>query len=124
MLDKTTLPDRIVTARTVVRKTITQDLPHMRRWPAYPWPYRKYSMTAPEARSADGRFWWEKIDGSDRCFYSVVLSNTGEVVGLHALFRIDWSSRIVGNMEISIRADLCNQGHGTESLRALLAELF
>ena len=66
------------------------------------------------------RYWWEKIDEGDRGHYSVVLREPGEVIGVHALVGIDWEKRLVANMGIRIRCDLCGRGYGRETLGALL----
>ncbi|HUV39986.1 MAG TPA: GNAT family N-acetyltransferase [Planctomycetota bacterium] len=115
------LPDEIRTARTVVRKAGDGDLPAIEAWPPYPgWQYACFDMTGPPARSRNGEYWWRKIDLPDRCHYSVVLPDTGAVIGVHAFVRIDWKTPAVDNMGIRIRSDLCGQGFGTETLAPLL----
>jgi len=121
MLTKDHLPDEIRTARTLTRKAAAEDLSKIEAWPPYPdWQVTAFDMTGPPARSADGEFWWRKINQPDRCHYSVVLPDTGEVIGLHAFVRIDWHTQAVDNMGIRIRADMCDQGFGTETLAPLL----
>ena len=121
MLTRDNLPDEIVTARTVVRKTLPKDLPVIEDWPRYPGlQYGCFDMTGPSALSADGDYWWRKIDRCDRCHYSVVHKPSGDVIGVHAFTRIDWARPVIGNVAIRIRADLCGKGFGSETLDALL----
>jgi RimJ/RimL family protein N-acetyltransferase len=42
------------------------------------------------------------------------------VIGVHAFVRIDWEKRVVDNMGVRIRADMCDRGLGTETLAPLL----
>ena len=121
MLGKNDLPEEIVTARTVVRRARADDLPQIAAWPDYAWPHDVLGMTHALARDAGGDYWWARIDEPDRCHYSVVLRDGGEVIGLHAFVRIDWAAGVVGNMGVRIRSDRCDDGYGTESLRPLLA---
>lgn len=121
MLNKEQMPDQVVTPRTVIRRACDADLAGIAAWPAYPWPFEVFDMTDPQSRSADGRYWWEKIGEPDRCHYSVVSPETREIIGVHAFVRIDWATGRVGNMGIRIRPDLCGRGYGTETLRPLLA---
>ena len=121
MLTKDDMPERIVTPRTLVRRARVDDLPQIDAWPPYPeWQYSFFDMTGPPSRLPDGEYWWRKIDEPDCCHYSAVLPDTGEVIGVHAFVRIDWSTSVVGNMGVRIRADLCDRGFGTETLSALL----
>ena len=120
MLTKDLLPDEIVTERTIVRRAVQEDLPHLGAWPEYPWPHDWANMANNLARSEDGRYWWERIDALDRCQYSVVLPASGEIIGVHAFARIDWGQAVVGNMGIRIRPDMCGQGYGSETLKPLL----
>jgi RimJ/RimL family protein N-acetyltransferase len=121
VLSKDQLPKQVATERTLARKAVPEDLRHIACWPAYPWPYDVFNMTDPLAQHPDGRYWWSKIDDPDRCQYSVLLADAGEIIGLLALSRIDWAERVIGNMGVRIRADLCGQGYGTEMLGALLS---
>lgn len=121
-MDKSCLPDKMVTGRTVIRKAVPEDLPNIAAWPQYPFPHEALSMTGPLAyRSPDGSYWWQQIAQQDRCHYSVLLPNSGEVIGVHAFVHIDWEGRVVRNMGIRIRPDLCGQGYGTETLKPLLS---
>ncbi len=119
-MDKNDLPQEIQTVRTLIRRTCPEDYDEFRRWPCYDGICGDMSMTVEAARSKDGRFWWERIDDTDRCHYSVISRGTGEIIGVHALVAINWERRVVGNMVIRIRPDLCEKGYGTESLAALL----
>lgn len=119
--DKERMPREIATPRTVVRRACDADLADIAAWPAYPWPFEVFNMTGPLSPSADGRRWWQRIGEPDRCHYSVVLPQSGEVIGVHAFTRVDWAARAVGNMGIRIRPDLCGRGYGTETLGPLLA---
>jgi diamine N-acetyltransferase len=118
-MKKDSLADEIVTRRTVVRRTTADDIAQFDAWPDYPWPYECFNINA-QARNANEPRWWTIFDEPDRCHYSVVLPHTGEVVGLHAFVRIEYDKRLVGNMGIRIRPDLCDQGYGVETLRPLL----
>jgi len=120
-LEKNDLSRELVTARTVVRKAIAEDLPQIAAWPRYPWPNECFNMMSPSRRTRDERHWWEKIDEPDRCHYSVVLRRSGEVIGVHALVAIDWETATVANMGIRIRTDVCGRGYGQETLAALFA---
>ena len=122
-MEKNDLPGELVTARTVVRKAIAEDLPQIAAWPPYPWPYECFNMMSPSRRTGDERHWWEKIDEPDRCHYSVVLRRSGEVIGVHALVAIDWETAAVANMGIRIRTDLCERGYGQETLTPLFASV-
>ena len=84
------LPVEIATARAIVRRTTQADLAQIETWPAYPWPHEVFNMTNDLARSADGTYWWKRIEQPDRCHYSVVHSATDEIIGVHAFVRIDW----------------------------------
>lgn len=117
---KDRLPVEITTARTIVRRTTQADLAQIETWPAYPWPHEVFNMTNDLSRAADGTYWWKRIEQPDRCHYSVVNSETDEIIGVHAFVRIDWERRVVGTMGIRIRPDLCGQGYGTETLQPLL----
>ncbi len=114
----------IETPRTIIRGARREDLAEIAAWPPYPWPYDVFNMTGPQSRGADGRFWWEKIDDVGRAHYSVVSKDTGEVIGVYALVRVDWAGGVVSNMGIRIRADFCGRGYGRETFRALLDALF
>lgn len=114
------LPDKIVTARTVVRRAKPEDLKQIEAWPSYPPQYEGFNMTEDAAALSRKLVWWRRIDHADRCHYSVVLPQTGEVIGVHAFVGVDWRRGVVGNMGVRIRPDLCDQGYGTETLRALL----
>jgi RimJ/RimL family protein N-acetyltransferase len=114
------LPATVVTLGTVVRRAVPEDLRQLAAWPRYVGLLESLSLTGTPVTSADGKRWWEKMDAPDRCHYSVVLPQSGEVIGIHAFVRIDWDNAIIGNMGIRIRADLCHQGYGSESLRPLL----
>jgi RimJ/RimL family protein N-acetyltransferase len=120
VLTKDDMPERIVTPRTVVRRAMPEDLPQIEAWPAYPWPYHFFNMTSEFARSADGEYWWRRIDRPNRCQYSVILSESGEVIGIHAFGRIDWTTPAVGSMGIRIHPDHCSRGFGVETLAPLL----
>ena len=119
-MNKSQLPDRIVTARAVVRKAVPEDLPALAAWPDYPAPYREFSLSMDKARSTDGPCWWERIDWPDRCHYSVVDPEGAGIVGVLALVRIDWSVPAAGNMGVRIHPDFCDRGYGSETLGALL----
>jgi RimJ/RimL family protein N-acetyltransferase len=121
MLDKTQLPQRVMTARTVVRKAVPEDLPRLAAWPRYPFPHEALSVAGPfDRRSPDGKYWWQQIEQPDRCHYSVILRGSGDVIGVHALVQIDWAETVVHNMGVRLHPDLCSQGYGTETLRPLL----
>lgn len=120
VITKDQLPEKITTTRTVVRKAKAEDFDEIAAWPEYPPPYEGMTMTKAH-REPDGFFWWQQIERPERCHYSVVLSQTGEIIGVHAFVRIDWERRVVRNMGCRIRSDLCNQRYGTETLRPLLA---
>lgn len=121
MPDKSCLPERIATARTLLRRAMPEDLPEIAAWPDYPFPDEALSMAGPLAvGSPDGSYWWQQIEEPDRCHYSVVLTSSREVVGVHALVHIDWEGRVVRNMGIRIRPDVCGQGYGSETLGPLL----
>jgi RimJ/RimL family protein N-acetyltransferase len=119
-MNKLNLSNEIITPRTVIRRAIQEDLPKIAAWPDYPWPHEVFNMTGPLARHVDQRYWWERLDQDDRYHYSIINSQTGEVIGVHALIGIDWKMQIVGNMGIRIRSDLCSMGLGTETLKPLL----
>jgi RimJ/RimL family protein N-acetyltransferase len=119
MQSKEDLPHRIVTPRTVVRRTTADDIAQFDAWPGYPWPFECFDINAKARRRGEGR-WWTVLDRADACHYSVVLPATKEVIGLHAFFAIDYEKRVIGNMGIRIRADVCDQGYGRESLQPLL----
>jgi RimJ/RimL family protein N-acetyltransferase len=121
VLSKNALPVEIRTARTIVRRARGQDLRAIAAWPGYPWPYDVFDMVGSAAQRPDGTYWWEHIDEPDRCQYSVVSSENGEIIGVHSLARIDRAARRVGNMGVRIRSDVCDQGYGIETLGALLA---
>ena len=120
MLTKDQLPMEIVTERTIVRQAVPEDIPKIAAWPAYPPPYDWADMKNEISRSSDGRYWWEKIEDPDRCHYSVVLPESGEIIGVHAFVRIDWGKAAIGNMVIRIRPDIWGQGYGSETLKPLL----
>jgi len=123
LLSRDDLPDEIVTARTLVRKAVSEDLSKISRWPGYEWPCECFDVVGPP-RARNGQApWWERIDDPDRCHYSVILPATGEVIGIHAFVQIGWSARTVANMGVRIVAPLCSQGYGTESLKPLLADI-
>jgi RimJ/RimL family protein N-acetyltransferase len=121
MLHKALLPDRIVTARTVIRKAKAEDPDQIAAWPAYPSSSRfngKRMIDFP--REPDGLFWWQQIERPERCHYSVADPQTNEVIGVYAFVKIDWQRRISRNMGCFIRPDRCFQGYGTETLQPLL----
>ena len=120
-ITKAGLPDEIVTRRTTVRKAKAGDLDEIATWPGYPPPYHGMSMDAIR-RDPDGLFWWQQFEHPDRCHYAVV-SGTGEVVGIHAFARIDWTKGVTQNMGCRIRPDVCDMGYGTETLGPLLANV-
>jgi len=120
MLTKDHLPERIVTERTIVRRAVPTDLPEIGGWPKYSGYLAALSMSRQETPEPDGKLWWERIDAPDRCHYSVVLPESGEIIGVHAFVRIDWTKAAVGNMGIRIRPDLCGQAYGSETLKPLL----
>ena len=120
IVDKDDLPKEILTERTLIRVGRPADLAEIRAWPYYTGLWGDMSMTVEAARSKDGRYWWERGEEADRCQYSVVSGSTGRLIGVHALVRIDWAKRVVGNMGVRIHPDLCGKGYGTESLGALL----
>lgn len=89
MLDKDCLPDKVVTARTVVRKAVPEDLPRIAAWPHYPFPHEALSVAGPfDRRSPEERYWWQQVEQPDRCHYSVLLPG-GQVIGVYALVQID-----------------------------------
>lgn len=118
-MSKDSMPQELVTARTLVRRTTTDDIAQFDAWPDYPWPFECFDINAKARSRCEGQ-WWTLFDEPDRCHYSVVLPATGEVIGLHAFVRIDYKERVIGNMGIRIRADVCDQGYGRESLQPLL----
>jgi len=120
VLTKDHLPERIVTERTIVRRAVPGDLPQIAAWPEYPGHLAGFSMRRQETPEPDGNLWWERIDAPDRCHYSVVLPKSGEIIGVHAFVRIDWSKATIDNVGVRIRPDLCGQGYGSETLAPLL----
>ncbi len=120
MLTKEQLPSELITERTTVHRALPDDLPKIATWPEYSARLAALSMNRQETPRPDGRLWWERIDAPDRCHYSVVLRESGEIIGVHAFVRIDWASATVANMGIRIRADVCDQGYGSETLAPLL----
>ncbi len=123
MPNKSSFPKQLTTPRTIVRPTTIDDLKQIHNWPSYPEPFECFNLTDPGSRIYDGRFWWERIEAPDRNQYSVILPDTGEVIGLHAFVKIDWDKRTVGNMAIRIRADLCDRKYGLESLKPLIKSI-
>lgn len=123
MLSKKDFPDVISTKRTVVRRAITEDFPHICKWPLYEWPWEVFNQSDRERKLEGELLWWEQIEAPNRCHYTVVLSDTSDVIGIHAFSNIDWQNAFIGNMGVRIRADFCGQGYGTESLKALISEV-
>lgn len=119
-MNKENLPDSLITPRCIVRRTVREDFSHFSEWPPYEWPYDCYNLSASEGPYSEQSLWWQKIDAPDRCNYSVVHSESGEIIGLHAFVRIDWDNRIAGNMGIRIHPEFCDQGHCRETLTPLL----
>ncbi len=118
-MDKESLPNEIITPRTVVRRTTADDIAQFDAWPGYPWPFECFNINAKARQRCEGQ-WWTVLDKPDCCHYSVVLPATDEVIGFHAFFGIDYEKRLIANMGIRIRPDVCNQGYGAETLRPLL----
>ena len=118
-MDKESLPKEIITQRTVVRRTTADDIAQFDAWPGYPWPFECFDINA-QARNMTEQRWWTLIDEPDFCHYSVVLPATDEVIGLHVFLGIDCEKRLIANMGIRIRPDVCDQGYGRESLQPLL----
>ncbi len=122
MLTKNMLPEELRTARTRIRKTQAGDPEQIAAWPAYPSSSRfsGWRMTnfPPEP---DGLFWWQQFERPERSHYSVILPESGDVIGVHAFVRIDWQRYQARNMGCFIHPDLYCQGYGTETLQPLLA---
>jgi diamine N-acetyltransferase len=118
-MNKDSLPKETLTPRTVVRRMTAGDIAQFDAWPSYQWPFECFNINAKARQRREGQ-WWTVFDKPDRCHYSVVLPATGEVIGLHAFFGIDYEKRVIANMGIRIRPDVCDQGYGRESLRPLL----
>ena len=118
-MDKDSLPKELITPRTVVRRMAADDVAQFDAWPGYPWPFECFDINA-KARAGKESPWWTMGDAPDRCHYSVVLPATGEVIGLHAFLGIDYEKRVIGNMGIRIRPDVCDRGYGRETLQPLL----
>ena len=116
---KSELPTVIVTPRTIVRRAVMEDLPKIAVWFEYG-SGDGFNMVSAAGISSTERYWWERIDESDHCHYSVVLREDGEIIGVHALVCIDWAKALVANMGVRIRADMYRQGYGTETLGAFL----
>jgi len=121
MLSKKDFPNIIRTSRTITRKAIPEDLPKIWTWPLYDWPWEVFNCTDRKRKSAGTPLWWEQIDVLNRCHYTVVLSDTSDVIGIHAFSNIDWQNAFIGNMGVRIRPDFCRQGYGTETLKPLLS---
>ncbi|OGF49257.1 MAG: hypothetical protein A2231_06355 [Candidatus Firestonebacteria bacterium RIFOXYA2_FULL_40_8] len=117
------IPDQIITSRTIIRLTTPEDLKAIYNWPSYPVPFTEYNMKNPLWKGKDGRYWWEQIDVPERVHYSVLLPETKEVIGLHAFVDIDRDKRIINNMGIRFRPDLCDKGFCTETLSVLFASV-
>ena len=117
-MNKNELPTEIVTERTIIRRAGPADLPKIAAWPEYG-PGDGMNMTR-TVRDSGKQYWWERIDHPDRCHYSVVRCDSGEIIGVYAFVWIDWDKATVGNMGVRIRADLCGQGYGSETLPQLL----
>jgi diamine N-acetyltransferase len=113
------MPQELVTPRTVVRRTTADDIAQFDAWPGYPWPFECFNINAKARSRCEGQ-WWTVLDKANACHYSVVLPVAGKVIGLHAFFGIDYEKCLIANMGIRIRADLCDQGYGVESLQPLL----
>lgn len=122
MLSKKQFPNTIKTPRTIIRKAIVEDFPHIWTWPLYDWPLEVFNCTD-RKRTKGVSLWWEQIDAPDRCQYTVILPKSNEVIGIHVFSNIDWKNAIVGNMGIRIRADICGQKYGTETLKSLIYEV-
>lgn len=121
MLSKEDFPKIIKTPRTVVRKAIPEDFPHIWTWPLYDWPWEVFNQTDRKRSSEENILWWEQIEAPNRCHYTVVLSDSNDIIGIYAFTNINWQNAFVGNMGIRIRADFCGQGYGTETLKPLLS---
>jgi RimJ/RimL family protein N-acetyltransferase len=123
VLLKEKMISQVETRRTIIRLTTTQDLEQLQVWENYSAPYQCFNMADGQQRMPDGKLWWERIDKSDRVFYSVLLKNSNEIVGVYAFTRIDWNDRIINNMVIRIKPNACDKGYGHEVLIQLLKSM-
>ncbi len=121
MQTKDTLPEEMQTTRTLVRTARIGDPEQIAAWPAYPSSSRFNGMRMTDFHhEPDGLFWWQQFERPERCHYSVVLPESGDVIGVYAFVRIDWERGLIRNMGCFLRPDLCSQGYGAETLQPLL----
>ncbi len=124
MISKQLMPDEISFPEITIRKMISEDLPCIASWPPYPWPSDWANMVGNEsAKTEDGNYWWEQIDKPDRCHYSIITRESGDIIGVYTFSKIDWVNKNIGNMGVRIHPDWRGKGIGSQTLSILIQEV-
>lgn len=107
-----------------VRIWCRKDLDIRADWPPYPSPYSVFTSGVGGMTPSQRDSYFRERD-TDLCRITLTVDHANQImIGMLALFDIDWGKDTVGNMGVRIHPEWCDRGIGTTVMGMVASWLF